>query len=244
MLTRVLIAILAATSAVAVSSPLPEYPFVFATGTARRDLPPDTAKVEFTVAARNKGAAAAAGSVDSTFEVALKICAAADIRKSDVDASTVNKTARSHWDSAKDQSVPDGYEVSRHIKVTVRDLTRFPQMVRELLKLSGAESFSSEFERSDKIAIQEELFTLAAKDAREQAGKMAASFDRKLGPAHAIARVPFDTLPSGFGFSDGGSVGGALMEIVVTGSSRTSDIMLVPSKITLSESVNVVYELQ
>lgn len=244
MLMRVLIAILAATSAVAVSSPLPEYPFVFATGTARRDLPPDTAKLEFTVAARNKDATAAAASVDSTFEVALKICAAADIRKSDIDASAVNKTARSHWDSAKDQSVPDGYEVSRHIKVTARDVTRYPQMMRELLKLSGAESFSAEFERSDKITIQEELFTSAAKDAREQAGKMAASFDRKLGSAHAIARVPFDTLPGGFGFSDGRGVVEAPMEIVVTGRSRTSDTLLVPSKITLSESVNVVYELQ
>lgn len=241
MLIRALLVLWLASAASAVASPLPDYPFLFATGTARRDLPPDTVKLDFTIASRNADPAIAAKAVDATFETVLAILTAADVKKADLDASTVNKSARSHWDGTKGQSLPDGYEVTRRIRCTVRDIGNYPQMLKKLLEVADSESFSVRFERSDASKIQVELFTAAAKDARDQADQMASSFDRKIGAVHAISKAPFDRLGHDFGLSNSDRFA---EPPAAYASGRHSDMFLVPSSITLSTSVNVVFELK
>jgi uncharacterized protein YggE len=245
MLPRVLTLALGLFAVAASASPLPEYPFVFAAGSAKVESPPDTVRLSFSVAAHNRDAGLAAAVVESTFKSTITILAAAAINERDIDASVVDKSARSHWDQGRSQSVPDGYEVSRKIAVIGRDLAKYPQMVRALLQLPGTEEFSAEFDRSDRSKVEADLLVSAAKDAKARAELMATQFGRKLGPVHAIAQTPFSALPDEFGFSYRGSGPAApAVEIEVTGEKKSMERLLAPATITISENVNVVYELQ
>jgi uncharacterized protein YggE len=229
----------------ATASPLPEYPFLFTSGTSRSEVPPDVVHLSFTVAARDKDAKVAVASVESTFKSVMAILLAADIRETDIDASAVDKTPRSHWDGSSKQTLPDGYDVSRKIVFTARDLTKYPQMMKSLLALTGTKEFDATFERSDRGKIEADLFALAAKDANVRAQQMAAQFGRKLGPVRAVAQIPFSSISNEFGLNyEGSSVPAPAVAMELAERNKSLDRFLAPVTITISESVNVIYELQ
>jgi len=229
----------------ATASPLPEYPFVFAAGAARLDTPPDMVRLSFTIVARNRDPKLAAAAADATFSSVLNILAAGSIQEGDIDASGIDKTLRTHWDENRSQSVPDGYQVSRKVKVIGRDLAKYPQMARSLLELSNTADFSAAFDRSDRAKIEADVLDSAAQDARTRADRLAAQFGRRIGSVHAIAEIAFESLPAEFGLSYSGSaMNGMPSEMAVTAYKKSAESLLAPAKIRISKSVNVVYELQ
>ena len=150
---RLMTATLALVALNAFASPLPEYPFVFSVGDAKATLPPDVGVLSFTVSNHNANVDVALASVRKTSEVALKILADAGLGAADIDASPMTKDSRSHWDDKRDQSVPDGYEVSRKFEVTVRNLDKYPKMVTALFALANNEDFLAYFKRSDAATV-------------------------------------------------------------------------------------------
>jgi uncharacterized protein YggE len=228
----------------AAASPLPEYPFVFTTGTAKSDSPPDVVELSFSLSARHPNANAAVNAVREGTQRVLEILAAAGVKEPDIDASSFNKSEERHWDDDKDVSVSDGFEVRRDFSVTIRDLTKYPDLGKALLDLSGTADFDPTFNRTDKAKIEADLLQRASNDARTRAERVAASFSRTLGPARAISQIPFGEIPHRLGLGDSDR---DLSEIVVTGSRRRledPDSLLVPATISFSAKVNVVYELQ
>jgi uncharacterized protein YggE len=202
-------------------------------------------RLSFTVAARDRDAKVAVASVESTFKLVMAILSAADIRETDIDASAVDKTPRTHWDGSRKQTLPDGYDVSRKMVVTARNLIKYPQMMKALLALTNTKDFDATFERSDRRKIEAELFASAAQDANSQAQRIAAQFGRKLGPVRAVAQVPFSSIPNEFGLDYGGSsVPPPKVAIDLAETNKSPDRFLAPATITISESVNVIYELQ
>ena len=239
---RVLALMFGLTSMAAIASPLPDYPFVFTVGNARMEAAPDMVRLSFTVAARNKDLKVASAAVDSTFNSVVAALAAAAIRDADIDASAVDKTPLNHWDEGRNQTVADGYEVSRKIKVTGHDLAKYPQMARALLELPNTQNFNADFDRSDRPKLRADLRAAASRDAKARAEEMATQFGRKLGPARAISQIAFPAIPGELGFSSGGA------EIFDRMFKRSvpegQEQFLAPATITISETVNVIYELQ
>ena len=238
---RVVLAIVVGLIAItAIASPLPDYPFVFTVGTAKIDTPPDIVRLSFAVVSRNKDLKAAGTAVDSTFNSVVAILTAAATRHEDIDASAVNKTPLSHWDQGRNQTIPDGYEVSRTVKVTGHDLSKYPQILKGLLELPNTENFLADFDRSDRPKLKADLFATAAKDAKAHAEDMAAQFGRKLGPVRAISQIPLSAIGDQFGFSSSERESYDRM----FKRSAPSEEFLAPATITISERVNVVFELQ
>jgi uncharacterized protein len=241
MLLRVIGVVLGFIAANAVASPLPEYPFVFTVGNARIETPPDMVRLSLTVASRNKDEKVAAAAVDSTFNSVISILTAAGTPKADIDASAVDKTPLSHLDESRDRSILDGYEVSRKIKVTGRDLAKYPKMVKALFELPHTQDFSADFDRSDRAKLRADLQAAAARDAKAHAEEMAAPFGRKLGSVRAISQISFPAIPGQFGFP---TAGVEMFDRMFKRSVPSQEEFLVPGNITVSETVNVVYELQ
>lgn len=241
MLLRVLAFAFGLTTMTAIASPLPEYPFVFTVGNARIDTPPDMVRLRFTVATRSKDLKVASGALDSTFNSVITVLAAAAIREADIDASAVDKTPLSHLNESRDQTISDGYEVSRKVSITGHDLTKYPQMVKALLELPNTEDFNADFDRSDRSKLRADLLASASRDAKAHAEDMAAQFGRKLGPVRAISQVTFPAIPGYFGFSSGGA---GIYDRMFKTSVPSQEQFLLPATITISETVNVVYELQ
>jgi uncharacterized protein YggE len=235
---------MAALAGTALAGPLPEYPFAYADGSARREIAPDVATVSFSVSAQAPGSEAAIASVQATSKKAFDLLAKAGVKPTDINAAQLTKSRTSHWDEATRNNVLDGYQVTRQVSATVHDLDRYPAMFLALMGLPGAEGFGSSFGRSDQQAIENELVVAATDDARTHAERLAAGARRKLGPVRAVSQVGFADLPARFGF---GSTGGGpvpMMRLAMAAPAPPADAYLVPATITLGADVHVVFELQ
>jgi uncharacterized protein YggE len=226
----------------AIASPLPEYPFVFAAGSAEVDVPPDIVRLKLRVSAHHADADAALAAVQETSNRVLEILAAAGVKSPDIDASSIDKSARRHWDNTQERSVPDGFDVTRRFTVVVRNLAKYPEMGKALLALPNTDDFDPTFNRTDRTKIEADLLARAAQDARNRAEQMAAGFARSLGPVRAIAQIPFSALPHWLGFSGDEPYG--MHAMVFDRRAPEVDRLLVPATISISESVNVLYELR
>jgi len=225
----------------ALAQPIPDYPFVFTSGTAEVDIAPDIAHLEFNVIARDPDGAKALAAVQDSSAKVTEILAKAGVKAVDIDASSIDKSEDRHWDDSLDKSVFDGFVVTRQFEVTVRDLAKYPEMGKALLQLPNALNFRPSFNRSDRDQQNAALFERAARDATARAERMAASFGRKLGAVRAISQIPFYGIPYWLGF-DGGDRPYALEDLA--NGPGAPDTLLVPATITMAVDVNVVFELQ
>lgn len=239
---RLITAALALVTLNAFASPLPEYPFVFAVGDAKATLPPDTGHLNFTVSSRNADADVALAAVRKTSELALTILAEAGVADADVNASSMNKESRSHWDEKRGQSVPDGYEVSRKFEIKIRKLDRYPKMVTALFALPNTADFYASFKRSDAATVSTQLLEAAAADARAKAEKMAAQFGSRVGRVRAISQIPVADVPYVFGVSSR-PIGIDRPDYAIE-APDSLDQLLVPASVEITERLNVVFELE
>ena len=239
---RLMTAALALVTLNAFASPLPEYPFVFAVGDAKATLPPDVGHLSFTVSSHNANVDVALATVSKTSDIALKILADAGLGAADIDASPMTKDSRSHWDDKRDQSVPDGYEVSRKFEITVRNLGKYPKMVTALFALPNTEDFRPYFKRSDAATVSTQLLEAAAADAKAKAEKMAAQFGARVGRVRAISQIPVAEVPYVFGVSTLPLRIGEPDYAIEAPDSL--DRLLVPASVEITERLNVVFELE
>lgn len=242
-LAGALMAIAAAGQAFA--GPLPEYPFAYADGSARREIAPDVASVSFTVSSQQPTSDAAIASVQATSKKAFDLLAKAGVKPTDISAAQLSKSRTSHWDEATRSTVLDGYQVTRSISAKVHDLDKYPAMLLALMALPGAEGFGSDFGRSDQQAIENELVVAATDDARTHAERLAAGAHRRLGPVRAVSEVGFDQIAGRFGFGATPVTNAVSARLLANAPPiQPTDAYMVPATITLDAAVHVVFELQ
>jgi len=242
MFMRILMLALLGLPAAGLASPLPAYPFVFAAGSAERKVAPDVGSLRFRIRSHEREVDKAISNVESASKRVAALLQAADVRIEDIDASSIDKSEKEQWEIGMRQSVPDGYEAFRGFKVTIRDLSKYPTLVKGVFELPESDDFSASFDRSDRQEIQSQLFDQAAKDAQARAQSMATSFGRKLGQVRGIAQVPFTSLAHWLGFPDAAFYPPLAMTMPDFASSL--DRLLVPATITISVEVNAIFEIQ
>jgi len=242
--TRIAAALLLAAAGAALAGPLPEYPFAYADGSARREIAPDAASVSFTISSQQPTSEAAIAAVQSTSKKAFDLLAKAGVKQADINAAQLGKSRTSHWDEATRSTVLDGYQVTRQVSATVHDLDRYPATLLALMGLAGAEGFNASFGRTDQQSIENELVVAATDDARTRAERLAAGAHRRLGPVRAVSQVGFDEIPARFGFGPSGNAPMPMMRMAVAAAPQQTDAYMVPATITLGADVHVVFELQ
>jgi uncharacterized protein YggE len=234
-----------AAAAAAAASPVPDYPFIYAEGSATRDMPPDIATLSVALAARHATSEGAVSAVQALAAKVLALLGRSGVRDADINAAQLNKSLQMRWDEATRRNVPDGFEATRNVSVTVRDLARYPTLLTALLAMPGVNGGGGNFDRVDRGKVSAELVAEAAEAARRNGELMATGLHRKVGAARAIARIPFAEIPQRFGFGGGAvAFSGVAAAAPRLRAMAAEDSSLVPTNITLSESVNVLFELQ
>jgi uncharacterized protein YggE len=242
MFMRILVLGLLCTPVAGIASPLPDYPFVFTAGSAERHLVPDVGNLGFTIRSHQREVDRAISTVESASKRVATLLQAAGVKLEDIDASSIDKSEKEHWEPGMRQSVSDGHEASRRFEVAIRDLSKYPTLVKGVFELPESDDFSASFGRSDREQIQGELFDQAAKDAQTRAQRMATSFGRKLGQVRGIAQVPFTSLAHWLGFPDAAYYPAPAISLPDFASSL--DRLLVPATISITVEVNAVFEIQ
>ncbi|NVD99560.1 SIMPL domain-containing protein [Massilia sp. BJB1822] len=218
------------------ASPLPAHPFVSTSGKAQQWLAPDLGEMQFETGAQHGDSATAAAALDAKGGALLALLARHGVAPADIECFELEKKTVALSQPAADGS-NQAYVLTRHYRVTVRDLRQWPELAQALVA-QEVDSFGVSFDRSDRDQVNAQLMAEAARAARGHGQQLAAAFGRKLGPAVAIARGPLDRIAAPF--LSGGSDGGAQPASRLPAASNYA----VPSSIPFAQAVNAIFRLQ
>lgn len=231
-----LAALLALAAPLAQAAELPAYPLVSTAGKAQAWLAPDLGELRFETGTQHTSAAAASTTLDELSTTIAALLAEHGVADADVDSAELAKKTVALGKPAADGATT-AYVLTRHYRVQVRDLARWPALVAALLATEHVDSLGVSFDRSDSDQLNRDLMRQAADDARANATALARSFGRKLGPAMAITRGQLDKLAAPF-IAQSASSGEATPRAPVTAN------YAVPPSIPFAQAVTAIFRLQ
>jgi len=240
---RALIVCLSMYCLVSQASPLPDYPFVTASGKAEVWMAPDIGEFQFDVVAEHADAAQALATMEHISSDLGGMWSQRGIEPGDIEAFDLSKKTLP-LNQARDGDPATAQVIARHFKVRVRQLASWPELLAAVLGRDGIDNLRVAFDRSDRQQIDAKLTFAAARDARDNAGALAAAFDRKPGAVVAISQAPFDRLgvPFGFGALDGRGKN----TTPLTEAQPPADplALAVPAAIAFTQAVSAVFRLK
>jgi len=228
----------------ACAADIPEYPFVFVVGRAEIDTPPDMAVCSLTLRAIDPDPGKADSTIAERLKSVLATLSAKHVSPGDIESFSINKQMLTNNEyGAKGPAVIRGYDVSRTLKFTARQLDSLPAIESTMVGEPNIENINCRFDRKDRKAIEADLLTKALQFARDQADKLAQPLGRHVTAAVAISKLPFDSIAGAFGM--GGYTSAYLVADRMFKKSVTAgDELLVPSTISISASVNVLFKME
>lgn len=231
-------------TSVAFAAEIPDYPFIFVTGKADIETPPDIAVCSLTLRARDPDSATAASIVEDRLTSVLATLKANHIDSKDIESSSIEKQVLTNDDDGKERAVIKGYDVWRNVRFTARQLKSVAPVEMSLVRSPNITNISCQFDRTDRVAIDADLLSKALHSAREEADKLAGPVGRHVAAAVAVSRAPFDSIPGSFGLGGGYAERIDRMFKRSTGDNDLrGDELLVPASIHKSVSVNVLFKM-
>ena len=137
-----------------------------------------------------------------------------------------------------------GYFVHKTVVITLRDLTRFEDLLSSLLESGVNYVHSIEFRTTDLRKYRDEARELALQAAREKATAMAATLGQKLGEPRTIQEEA-NNWWSGYGSGWWGQWGGMTQNVIqeVGGDYASFDSSLAPGQISVKAQVAVSFAM-
>lgn len=222
------------------SSDIPDFPFIFVTGQAETEVPPDIATVTFAIEAFDEDPDKALSVVqERTAELTTGLSSYHIERKDLVAFEITKETVREMKDYVRLRIL--GYEVSRRISVTVRYLDKYDAFMTRLLSLRNVAKVRTQCDTTKRKVLEVDLLTKAAQKAREQADLLAKSFGREISAVQAISPDSrgFGNLGAEFGMRGGYyGVEGQVFEAAL------KEKIFLPSTIKLQKAVNAIFRLK
>jgi len=230
----------------AFAATIPDYPFVFVVGKANIDTPPNIATCTLTVRSIDQDAGKAESIVDARLKSVLATLTAKRVSANDIESFNINKQILTNENLRNENNekpaIIRGYDVSRSVKFTARQLDSLPAIESTLVGSPNIENINCQFDRTDRAAVEADLLTKAIHSARSQADKLAEPLGRHVTAAQAISRSPLDTIAGSFGL--GGGFAGSEYTNRMFKKSVSADELLVPSTIPMSATVNVLFKIE
>jgi Protein of unknown function (DUF541) len=123
------------------------------------------------------GSSTSWGKADSTVAERLKsvlaTLSAKHVSPGDIESFSINKQILTNNEyGAKGPAVIRGYDVSRALKFTVRQLDSLPAIESSMVGEPNIENIYCRFDRKDRQSIEADLLTKALQSARDQADRM------------------------------------------------------------------------
>lgn len=192
----VLIITLSLFTITAFAKDLPNFPFVYASGYANIEVPPDMAEISFQITASDETAAEAQRIVRERSATILSFFAEHGIEQNDITAYEITKRAVYGDMEYKSKKVrgPVGYKINRKISVTLRNLKLYEKFIKKLLAVPNISGNNTSFKRTDREKIEADLIAKACEKSRIKAEQMAKGMGGSLGPVFAISEHDFDAM--------------------------------------------------
>lgn len=169
-----------------------EPPLVTVTGQAEVRVPPD--EVLFTLAVENvdKDMLVANKRTDDSVKQVLAIARKNGVKPEDVQTSQIsvqpkyNTDDLSYEERNRVKRVLIGYEVSKTIAIRLRDISRFDELLADVLKAGITRLSNLQFLDSQLRKHRDEARRMAIRAAQEKATLLAREIGQSIGPAYSI----------------------------------------------------------
>lgn len=178
-----------------------EPPLITVTGQAEVRVPPD--EVLFTLAVENadKDMLVANRKTDDSVKQILAIARRYGVKPEDVQTSQISVQPKYNTDDMEYEArrgirrVLIGYQVSKIVAVRLRDISRFDEMLADILRAGITRLSNLEFRNSQLRKHRDEARRMAMRAAKEKATLLAGEIGQSIGPAYSISETTRDYEP-------------------------------------------------
>jgi uncharacterized protein YggE len=217
---------------------LPDKPYIYVESKAEIEKPADMVTLRFDLVARNPDQAKANQEVQAKANKILAMMKERRIADNDVIAGDIKSAPQYEEVEGSRRVKIIGHAVTRSFSVRVRDVTAFAKLVDELLAIGGTEFSSVDGGLTKEKEVEDEIFSKALVNAREQAEKTLKTMDMKIDSVFGVSAAPFPELRARMFTSR--------EKVVVTGSYMPTDNKLAPSEYRLApvwvgQGIHVIY---
>ncbi len=167
------------------ASPLPNQPHVYVEGAAELEVEPDTMIFTLAIQAIDPNLASAKSEVDTRSHLLI-----ATVKKFGVKAEDVATTAlniRPEYEYRDNLRVLTGNQVSRQVDITLRDLKKYPEMMKALVDSKVTETISTNLTLANKAEVEDKVQVTAMANAKVRAMRLAQSQGREVGEPWSIS---------------------------------------------------------
>jgi hypothetical protein len=169
----------------ALATPLPNQPHVYVEGSAELEVEPDTMTFTLSIQKVDLDLAKAKADVDTRSRLLIETCKKFGIKAEDIATTALN--IRPEYEYRDNQRVLTGNSVSRQVDITLRDLKKYPDMMKALVDAKISETINTNLTVADKTVVEEKAQTAAMSDARARAERLAKSQGKQVGDPWSIS---------------------------------------------------------
>lgn len=221
----------------------PDFPILYATGSAEKEIPPDLVTVTFYVGAYDENPEKALAIVQKQSLEIINFYQDLGLAKEGLETYDIDKTAvREEKDYTELKIL--GYEVKQKFSIILPSLDRYTTLMEKLLKIANVSDINSKFDVTQRKEIESVLMAEACANAQVNAENMANGMAAKLDSPYAISESGFHGLEDYFGISSPGSKLDRMFKKVNHANDDTAKITFIPSRIKIEKRVNVIYKLE
>lgn len=218
-----------------------EPPLITVTGQAEVRVPPD--EVLFTLAVENvdKDMLIANQRTDASVKQILAIAHKNNVKPEDVQTSQISVQPKYNTDDMdydarnRVKRVLIGYEVSKTVVIRLRDISRFDELLADVLKAGITRLSNLQFMDSQIRKHRDEARRMAIRAAREKAQLLAGEIGQSIGLAYSITEYT----------PDYGRASGTYQNATTTaGEPSESESAISPGSLSVTAQVTVRFRLQ
>lgn len=166
---------------------LPDAPHVVVSARGEVEAVPDMAHLRLQITDTAKTSAAAKASVDRRVQAVLEVAASLGLAEDDTKASQVRVFPDYQWRDGERHLL--GQRVERQVDLTLRDLSRYGQLVDALLQAGIDELGNIEFDLSNRDALLDTATERAIAEAKQQAQQLAEGFGSRVKAIYHVQKL-------------------------------------------------------
>lgn len=178
-------ALLGCFSVSALATPLPAQPHVYVEGSAEIEVEPDMMTFTLSIQTVDLDLAKAKADVDTRSRLLIDTCKKFGIKTDDIATTALN--IRPEYDYKDNQRVLTGNNVSRQVDINLRDLKKYPEMMKALVDAKVSETINTNLTLADKKTVEEKAQNAAMDDAKARASRLAKSQGKAVGDPWSIS---------------------------------------------------------
>lgn len=218
-----------------------EPPLITVTGQSEVRVPPDEVLFTLEVESVDKDMLLANKKTDEVVKQVLAIARKSNVKPEDVQTSHISVEPKYNTDDLDDEArrktkrVMIGYEVSKTVVIRLRDISRFDELLADVLKAGITRLSNLEFRDSQIRRHRDQARVMAIKAAQEKANLLAREIGQSIGPAYSISEYAGDVNRSSFAQNT---------TTVISGDLSDNDSATAPGSISVRAQVTVRFRLQ